>query len=86
MAVVGPSGSGKSTLLLMLGGMLSPTSGCVLLQGQSLYDLSTDPQERFNLADREPRIARQMLKEAQAYLQAAESRIRDADMAAEIAE
>ena len=39
-----------------------------------LYDLSTDPQERFNLADREPRIARQMLQEAQAYLQAAERR------------
>ena len=39
-----------------------------------LYDLRTDPQERFNLADREPRIARQMLKEAQAYLQAAERR------------
>jgi putative ABC transport system ATP-binding protein len=42
VAVVGPSGSGKSTLLLMLGGMLSPTSGRVLLGGQSIYDLSTD--------------------------------------------
>jgi putative ABC transport system ATP-binding protein len=42
VAVVGPSGSGKSTLLLMLGGMLSPTSGRVLLEGQSVYDLSTD--------------------------------------------
>jgi putative ABC transport system ATP-binding protein len=42
VAVVGPSGSGKSTLLLMLGGMLSPTSGRVLLEGQSIYDLSTD--------------------------------------------
>ena len=29
VAVVGPSGSGKSTLLLMLGGMLSPSSGHV---------------------------------------------------------
>jgi len=28
-AIVGPSGSGKSTLLLMLGGMLSPSSGQV---------------------------------------------------------
>ena len=27
VSVVGPSGSGKSTLLLMLGGMLSPSSG-----------------------------------------------------------
>jgi putative ABC transport system ATP-binding protein len=47
IAVVGPSGSGKSTLLLMLGGMLSPTSGKVLLEGQSLYDLNTDQRARF---------------------------------------
>jgi putative ABC transport system ATP-binding protein len=44
VAVVGPSGSGKSTLLLMLGGMLSPSSGRVFLNGRSLYDLS--PNER----------------------------------------
>ncbi len=40
VAVVGPSGSGKSTLLLMLGGMLSPCTGRVFLNGQSLYELS----------------------------------------------
>jgi putative ABC transport system ATP-binding protein len=44
VAVVGPSGSGKSTLLLMLGGMLSPSTGKVFLNGHSLYDLS--PNER----------------------------------------
>lgn len=38
-AVVGPSGSGKSTLLLILGGMLSPCSGKVWLEGESLYEL-----------------------------------------------
>lgn len=42
VSVVGPSGCGKSTLLLMLGGMLSPTSGRVLFQGESLYDLKAD--------------------------------------------
>ena len=42
VAVVGPSGSGKSTLLLMLGGMLSPSSGRVFLEDQSLYDLTSD--------------------------------------------
>ena len=47
VAVVGPSGSGKSTLLLMLGGMLSPSSGRVLLEGQSIYDLSTDQRARL---------------------------------------
>lgn len=42
VSIVGPSGSGKSTLLLMLGGMLSPSSGRVLLDGDSLYDLDPD--------------------------------------------
>lgn len=42
VTVVGPSGSGKSTLLLVLGGMLSPTEGRVLIDGQSLYDLPPD--------------------------------------------
>ena len=40
IAVVGPSGSGKSTLLTLLGGMLAPSEGKVLFDGQSLYDLS----------------------------------------------
>ena len=39
VAVVGPSGSGKTTLLSMLGGMLSPDSGKVFFEGESLYDL-----------------------------------------------
>ena len=47
VSVVGPSGSGKSTLLLMLGGMLTPSSGKVTLQGISLYDLS--PNERARM-------------------------------------
>jgi putative ABC transport system ATP-binding protein len=47
ISLVGPSGSGKSTLLLMLGGMLSPTSGRVLFDEQSIYDLDTDRRARF---------------------------------------
>jgi putative ABC transport system ATP-binding protein len=47
VAVVGPSGSGKSTLLLVLGGMLSPSSGKVYLDGDSLYELS--PNRRAEL-------------------------------------
>ena len=42
VSVVGPSGSGKSTLLLMLGGMLSPSGGRVLLDDQSIYDLDSN--------------------------------------------
>ncbi|WDI43189.1 ABC transporter ATP-binding protein [Bremerella sp. P1] len=40
IAIVGPSGSGKTTLLSMLGGMLSPTTGRVLIDGVSLYEHS----------------------------------------------
>jgi len=47
VSLVGPSGSGKSTLLLMLGGMLSPTSGQVLFKDQSLYDLNADGRARL---------------------------------------
>jgi putative ABC transport system ATP-binding protein len=47
VAVVGPSGSGKSTLLLVLGGMLSPSTGQVFLNGHSLYELS--PNQRAEL-------------------------------------
>ena len=47
VSVVGPSGSGKSTFLLMLGGMLSPSGGRVLFDGQSLYDLTPDQRARL---------------------------------------
>jgi putative ABC transport system ATP-binding protein len=47
ISLVGPSGSGKSTLLLMLGGMLSPTSGKVFLNDQSMYDLDFNGRARL---------------------------------------
>jgi NitT/TauT family transport system ATP-binding protein len=36
LCVVGPSGCGKSTLLRLLGGLLRPTTGTVLLEGREL--------------------------------------------------
>jgi len=47
VSVVGPSGSGKSTLLLMLGGMLSPSQGRVLVEQQSVYDLNLSERARL---------------------------------------
>jgi putative ABC transport system ATP-binding protein len=47
VAVVGPSGSGKTTLLSVLGGMLAPTSGNVVLDGQSIYRLSVKDLTRL---------------------------------------
>ena len=49
VALVGPSGSGKTTLLSMLGGMLAPTSGRILLDGNSLYDLRVQDRTRLRL-------------------------------------
>lgn len=39
IAVMGPSGSGKSTLLHILGGVDSPTSGKVFIEGIDIYAL-----------------------------------------------
>ena len=38
VALVGPSGCGKSTLLNILGGLLLPTKGRVLMQGEPCHD------------------------------------------------
>lgn len=47
VSIVGPSGSGKSTLLLMLGGMLSPSGGRVLLDEQSIYELDANARAQL---------------------------------------
>jgi len=42
LVIMGPSGSGKTTLLTMLGLVLSPTEGEVLVDGRSISSLSVD--------------------------------------------
>lgn len=39
-AIMGPSGSGKTTLLRLMGALLKPESGEILINGQSIHGLS----------------------------------------------
>ena len=42
IVILGPSGAGKSTLLNMLGGLDSPTSGTIIVDGRDISTLTND--------------------------------------------
>ena len=47
VAIVGPSGCGKSTLLSIAGGLMKPSSGHILLNGQDLTQLPEQESARL---------------------------------------
>lgn len=47
VALTGKSGSGKTTLINIVAGILAPTEGQVLVNGQAIYDLSEAGRDRF---------------------------------------
>jgi len=47
ISIMGESGAGKSTLLSMLGGLLSPSKGEILIEGISIYGLKRDKLADF---------------------------------------
>lgn len=50
VAICGKSGCGKSTLLMIMGGLLRPDRGRVLVGGQDLYALSESQRARYRAA------------------------------------
>ncbi len=46
-AIVGPSGSGKTTLLAMLAGLLSPTEGGIVINGENLTKMNESQLAKF---------------------------------------
>lgn len=51
IAIIGPSGSGKSTFLTIVGGLLTPTSGSVIINDRNLSDLSEKERSRIRLKE-----------------------------------
>ncbi len=47
VAVVGPSGSGKTTLLAMIGGLLRPTAGAIVVNGRDIAGLGRGEQAAY---------------------------------------
>ncbi|MGO9570270.1 MAG: ABC transporter ATP-binding protein [Desulfomonilaceae bacterium] len=47
ISIMGESGAGKSTLLSMLGGLLSPSRGEILIEGINIYSLKRDKLADF---------------------------------------
>ena len=48
VAIMGNSGCGKTTLLRLIGGQLKPTSGEILVDGQSVPQMNHDELYSYN--------------------------------------
>ncbi len=51
IAIIGPSGSGKSTFLTIVGGLLTPTSGAVIINDKNLADLNERERSKIRLKE-----------------------------------
>jgi len=51
IAIIGPSGSGKSTFLTIVGGLLTPTSGDVIINDKNLAELNEKERSKIRLKE-----------------------------------
>ena len=51
IAIIGPSGSGKSTFLTIVGGLLSPSAGDVIINNQNLSKLNEKQRSKIRLKE-----------------------------------
>ena len=51
IAIIGPSGSGKSTFLTIVGGLLTPTSGSVIINNKNLEELNEKERSKTRLKE-----------------------------------
>ncbi|PHV71254.1 macrolide ABC transporter ATP-binding protein [Sporanaerobium hydrogeniformans] len=50
-SIMGPSGSGKSTLLYLLGGLDTPTSGKILINGKEMSKMKDEEESKMRRSD-----------------------------------
>ena len=50
IAITGPNGSGKSTLAKIIAGIIKPTSGKIILDGEDITELSIDERARLGIS------------------------------------
>ena len=51
IAIIGPSGSGKSTFLTIVGGLLTPTSGTVIINHEDLTEMNEKQRSKIRLKE-----------------------------------
>lgn len=51
IAIIGPSGSGKSTFLTIVGGLLTPTAGTVIINHEDLTEMNEKQRSKIRLKE-----------------------------------
>lgn len=51
IAIIGPSGSGKSTFLTIVGGLLTPSAGDVIINNQNISDMNEKERSKIRLQE-----------------------------------